>query len=103
MRTVAAPMPREPPEMRATFPESERAIDIRKQAIASRVVGDRPPCREVLDPRGHDLAGSGGCRFPTRQLPPIPHVTPARHLHQRLPDGIDQVVLDQQMPEAIRA
>ena len=28
MRTVAAPMPREPPEMRATLPASERGIDM---------------------------------------------------------------------------
>jgi hypothetical protein len=28
MRTVAAPMPREPPEIRATLPERERGIDI---------------------------------------------------------------------------
>jgi hypothetical protein len=36
MRTQAAPMPRDPPEMRATLLESERGMDIAHQFPVSR-------------------------------------------------------------------
>ena len=38
-----------------------------------------------------------------RQPPSVPQVAPTRHLDQRLPHRVDEIVLEQQMPEAIGA
>ena len=51
----------------------------------------------------HHLPRSRDQRFPLRQILAIAHMPPARHLDQRLPHRVHQVVLDQQVPEAIRA
>jgi AraC-like DNA-binding protein len=53
--------------------------------------------------RRHHLSGSADGHLALRQSPPVMQVPPARHLHQRLPHRVHQVVLDQQVPEAVRA
>jgi len=59
----------------------------------------RPPLHSC----GDNLSWGSDWQFSLCELAAIAHVAQAGHFYQWLPNGIDQVMLDQQVPEAIRA
>jgi hypothetical protein len=63
-------------------------------APGSEVRSPKPDAR-ASHARRHHLPGSANRRFLLLELSPVAHMSPARHLDQRLPYGVNQVVLDQ--------
>src|SRR5436309_228506 len=80
--------------MFAPFSASVSDVFITTDLIAKKGLSDS--CRD-------NLAWSTNRHLSLRESVPVVHVPPAGHLHQWLPDRIDEVVLDQQVPEAVGA